>query len=40
METGIDLDEMADIGAWITAEIGKPNASSVGKALLGKRGQS
>jgi hydroxymethylglutaryl-CoA lyase len=40
METGIDLDEVADIGAWITAEIGKPNASSVGKALLGKRDQS
>jgi hydroxymethylglutaryl-CoA lyase len=39
METGVDLDEVTDIGAWITAEIGKPNASSVGKALLGKRGQ-
>jgi hydroxymethylglutaryl-CoA lyase len=40
METGIDLDQVTDIGAWITTEIGKPNASSVGKALLGKRGQS
>jgi hydroxymethylglutaryl-CoA lyase len=39
METGVDLDEVTDIGAWITAEIGKSNASSVGKALLGKRGQ-
>jgi hydroxymethylglutaryl-CoA lyase len=39
METGVDLEEVTDIGAWITAEIGKPNASSVGKALLGKRGQ-
>ncbi len=37
METGVDLDAMADIGSWITAEIGKPNASSVGKAVLGKR---
>ena len=40
METGVDLEEVTDIGAWITTEIGKPNASSVGKALLGKRGQS
>jgi len=37
MDTGVDLDAVADIGAWITAEIGKPNASSVGKAVLGKR---
>ncbi len=40
MDTGVDLDKVADIGAWITAEIGKPNASSVGKALLGKRRKS
>lgn len=39
MDTGVDLDEIADIGAWITAEVGKPNASSVGRAVLGKRGQ-
>lgn len=38
METGVDLDAVADIGDWITKEIGKPNGSSVGKALLGKRG--
>jgi hydroxymethylglutaryl-CoA lyase len=37
METGIDLDAVTDIGGWITAEIGKPNSSSVGKALLGKK---
>ncbi|KAJ4860499.1 HMGL-like domain-containing protein [Trichoderma breve] len=37
METGVDLDAMADIGAWITQEIGKPNDSSVGKAVLGAR---
>jgi hydroxymethylglutaryl-CoA lyase len=37
MDTGVDLDAMADIGDWITAEIGKPNASSVGKAIIGKR---
>lgn len=37
METGVDLDAVADIGDWITKEIGKTNASSVGKAILGKR---
>jgi hydroxymethylglutaryl-CoA lyase len=37
MVTGVDLDAMADIGAWITAELGKPNDSSVGKAVLGAR---
>lgn len=37
METGIDVDAVADIGCWVTGEIGKPNASSVGKAILGKR---
>lgn len=37
METGIDLDELAEIGSWIATEIGKPNSSSVGKALLGKK---
>jgi len=37
MDTGVDLDAAVDIGAWITNEIGKPNSSSVGKALLGKK---
>lgn len=37
MNTGVDLDTMAEIGEWITKEIGKPNASSVGKALVGKK---
>jgi hydroxymethylglutaryl-CoA lyase len=37
METGVDLDGLADIGQWITGEIGKPNSSSVGKAVLGAR---
>jgi hydroxymethylglutaryl-CoA lyase len=40
MKTGINLDAMVDIGAWITAEIGKPNSSSVGKAVLGRRSRS
>lgn len=38
METGVNLDALTDIGQWITRQIGKENASSVGKAILGKRG--
>lgn len=37
MDTGVDLDAVADIGQWITAELGKENASTVGKAVLGAR---
>ncbi|TVY22809.1 3-hydroxy-3-isohexenylglutaryl-CoA/hydroxy-methylglutaryl-CoA lyase [Lachnellula hyalina] len=37
MTTGVDLDAVTDIGAWITNDIGKENSSSVGKAILGKR---
>jgi hydroxymethylglutaryl-CoA lyase len=37
METGLDLDALAEIGEWITKEIGKPHDSSVGKALQAKR---
>lgn len=37
MKTGVDLDAVADIGAWITGELGKANESSVGKAVLGAR---
>ncbi|KAJ0353543.1 hypothetical protein KNSL1_001973 [Colletotrichum chrysophilum] len=37
METGIDLDAMSDIGAWITGELSKSNDSTVGKAVLGAR---
>ncbi|KAH6621449.1 hypothetical protein B0J18DRAFT_227504 [Chaetomium sp. MPI-SDFR-AT-0129] len=37
MDTGVDLDAVVDVGAWITKEIGKENASTVGKAVLGAR---
>jgi hydroxymethylglutaryl-CoA lyase len=37
LTTGVDLDKLADIGQWITEEIGKPNSSSAGKAILGAR---
>lgn len=40
METGIDLDAMADIGAWITNEVGRANDSTVGKAVLGARARA
>ncbi|KAF6802909.1 vacuolar ATP synthase subunit b [Colletotrichum sojae] len=35
METGIDLDAMSDIGAWITGELGKANDSTVGHGAQG-----
>jgi hydroxymethylglutaryl-CoA lyase len=37
MNTGVDLDAVADIGAWISEELGRPNDSAVGKAVLGAR---
>lgn len=37
LATGVDLDAVADIGQWITGEIGKANDSAVGKAVLGAR---
>ncbi|KAL3425500.1 3-hydroxy-3-isohexenylglutaryl-CoA/hydroxy-methylglutaryl-CoA lyase [Phlyctema vagabunda] len=35
----VDLNSLVDTGSWITGHIGKPNSSSVGKALLGRRQQ-
>ncbi|EGY19973.1 hypothetical protein VD0002_g4541 [Verticillium dahliae] len=40
METGVDLDAVSDIGAWITGELGKSNESTVGKAVLGARSRA
>lgn len=40
MATGVDLDAMSDIGAWITQEVGRANDSTVGKAVLGARGRA
>jgi isopropylmalate/homocitrate/citramalate synthase len=36
VKTGIDVPKMAEIGSWITAEVGKPNESRAGKALLAR----
>lgn len=35
IETGIDLDALAEVGSWITAELGTANQSRVGEALAG-----
>lgn len=35
-KTGVDLEEMAKIGAWISDELGRPNESRVGKAISSK----
>jgi hydroxymethylglutaryl-CoA lyase len=37
LRTGIDLDALADCGAWISAELGRPSGSRVARALLSKR---
>ncbi|KAK4186124.1 3-hydroxy-3-isohexenylglutaryl-coa/hydroxy-methylglutaryl-CoA lyase [Podospora australis] len=37
MDTGVDLDKVADVGEWVSKEIGRQNASSVGRAVLGAR---
>mmetsp|Transcript_64556 Transcript_64556/g.124473 ORF Transcript_64556/g.124473 Transcript_64556/m.124473 type:complete len:620 (+) Transcript_64556:1-1860(+) len=35
VETGIDLDMLADTGAWITRELQRPNGSRAGTAIAG-----
>lgn len=35
-DTGIDLEKMAEIGGWISEELGRPNESRAGKAILAK----
>ncbi|GAM84402.1 hypothetical protein ANO11243_023970 [Dothideomycetidae sp. 11243] len=35
-ETGVDIDEVSRIGAWITSEVGKPNESRAGKGTLAR----
>lgn len=37
MDTGVDLDAVADIGQWISGELARANDSTVGKAVLGAR---
>ena len=37
MDTGLDLNMLADVGEWIVGELGVPNASRVGKAWLARK---
>lgn len=36
VKTGIDTQEMARIGAWISGELGRPNDTRAGKAILAR----
>lgn len=36
MRTGVSLEKMAEIGAWISAELERPNDSRAGKAVLAR----
>ncbi|MCJ1464749.1 hypothetical protein MMC07_003362 [Pseudocyphellaria aurata] len=35
-KTGVDLEEMSKVGAWISDELGRPNDSRTGKAISSK----
>ena len=37
METGVDLERVSEVGDWISKELGRPNGSKVGPALLGRK---
>lgn len=37
IHTGVNLEEMAEIGAWISGELGRPNDSRAGKAILARK---
>lgn len=34
--TGVDVEKMAEIGSWISKELGRPNDSRAGKAILAR----
>ncbi len=36
LSTGVDLDQLAAIGDWISGELGRPNGSKVGRALAAR----
>ena len=37
LSTGVDLERLATIGAWISRELDRPNGSRAGQAILAKR---
>lgn len=40
MRTGVDVEEMARVGAWISTEMARENASRVGKAVMARLKES
>ena len=40
MSTGVDLDQLAATGQWVSELLGRPNGSRVGQALHGRDGAS
>lgn len=37
MKTGVNLEKISEVGAWISEQIGRKNNSKVGPAILAKR---
>jgi hydroxymethylglutaryl-CoA lyase len=37
IETGLNLDALVDVGQWISDQLGRPNGSRAGRALLARR---
>jgi hydroxymethylglutaryl-CoA lyase len=37
LQTGVDLEKMAEIGGWISGELSRPNDSRAGKATLSRK---
>jgi hydroxymethylglutaryl-CoA lyase len=37
MQTGVDLDQLVDIGRWISGLLGREPASKVNRAIAAKR---
>jgi hydroxymethylglutaryl-CoA lyase len=38
VDTGVDLDRLVACGQWISAALGRPNGSRVGRAMMARRG--
>ncbi len=39
VETGVDLERLAEVGHWISAQLGRENGSRVGRAIMSRRGE-
>ncbi len=40
VETGVDLERLVDVTAWMSAQLGRPPASRVAEAIIAKRGST